>query len=119
VIAADWRIDDLSTMLLLALVHESLAKGAGAAEALAAAQRRMQTEPGAAMAARGYRWLGQCAQELTPDEQAYVREKLDALAASGKAAVFADPVYWAPFSASAECFRLEREARALASGAGR
>jgi tetratricopeptide (TPR) repeat protein len=80
VIAADWRVDDLSTMLLLALVHESLAKGAGAAEALAAAQRRMQTELGAAMSERAYRWLGQCAQELTPDEQAYVREKLDGLA---------------------------------------
>ena len=48
-----------------------------------------------------------------------MREKLDGLAARGDAAVFADAVYWGPFSVSAECFRLEREALARASGAGR
>ena len=109
VIAAVWRIDDLSTTVLMAMMHEALAKGMGAAEALAAAQRKMQMETANAMAERAYGWFHACAAELTPEEQAYVKQKLEALAAVGNAAVFAHPVYWGSFSANRASFLMERE----------
>ena len=115
VIAADWRIDDLSTTVLMEKLHWALAKGAGAAEALAVAQRSMQTEPAGEMAARVRNWLSACAAELTPEEQAYVTKKLDALAERAQEAVFADPVYWGSFSVKAERFRLARSERTIAT----
>jgi CHAT domain-containing protein/tetratricopeptide (TPR) repeat protein len=108
VIAALWRIDDLSTTILMGQLHAALANGAGAAAALAAAQRSMKTQPGEAMAARARGWLSLCAAELSPEENAFVTQKLDALAKRPTETVFAHPAYWGPFSVNAKSCQLIR-----------
>jgi CHAT domain-containing protein/tetratricopeptide (TPR) repeat protein len=108
VIAALWRVDDLSTTILMDLLHAELASGAGAAKALAVAQRSMKTQLGSAMAARARGWLTMCASELTAEESAFVTGKLDELANSAEETVFAHPVYWGSFSVNALSCRLIR-----------
>jgi len=108
VIAALWRVDDLGTTILMDLLHASLAKGAGAATALAVAQRSMRTQIGGAMASRAGGWLKICASELTADEIVNVTGRLDELAKRAEETVFAHPAYWGSFSVNARSCRLIR-----------
>ena len=103
IIAADWRIDDISTTILMHLLHEALAGGAEPAAALAIAQRKIRTSTGAATAQLARRWL-----DASDPDLAYVTEKLDALEARGDAAVFSHPVYWGSFSVNTAAFPLRR-----------
>jgi CHAT domain-containing protein/tetratricopeptide (TPR) repeat protein len=108
VISADWRVDDLSTAVLMEKVHRALAQAADPATALAVAQRSMQTETGRAVAAQVRNWIDASDTQLPLEELVYLTQAVDALAGREGDAVFAHPVYWGLFSTSAFCFHLER-----------
>jgi CHAT domain-containing protein/tetratricopeptide (TPR) repeat protein len=111
VVAADWRVDDLSTVLLMERMHSEIARGMGPSLALALAQRAIRNDSGAAIASWIEVWLTSVSSRISFAERQYISGVVERLRSGSSAMPFAAPIYWAHFSVRSRVFPVSRRAK--------
>jgi CHAT domain-containing protein len=88
VVAARWAVDDVATALLMGVVHQELARGRPAVNALADAQNWLRTAPGGLLGMLAQTWFPWAREQLDPRDVPYVEGRIQKLVDLGEQAPF-------------------------------